>query len=515
MLKKFDQKITEGILFTDQYQLMMAQLYFKLGIHEKPAQFDHFFRSYPDYGNNKAGYCVNAGLEWLVDWMENTRTTEKDIELLKNQKSRSGKNLFENDFLNWFLKNGNFNSLNLKAIPEGRIVHPNEPLTEIKGPIAMAQILETALLNQLNFHTLIATKASRIKEAGKCKLLLEFGTRRAQDRGAIAGARAALIGGADFTSNVGIAELLGIQAKGTHAHSLIQLFLAMGESEFDAFDAFAELYPDDSILLVDTIDTLNSGIPNAIKVFERLKKKGHKPFGIRLDSGDLAYLSVQAAKMLNDAGFPEVKIVLSNELDEIVIWQILTQISEEAPKLGLKAEEIFDRFIFGVGTKLITSEGDAALGGVYKLSAVYHEKNWQPAIKISEVPQKTPIPGDKEVYRIYGENGKATVDLISLEDENPFEKDEIEIFHPWDKDKKRKIKKSEIKNSEKLIVDILEEGNLKYDFPPIEELRNMRENDIQKLDSGVRRMINPHVYHVSLTENLMKLKLKLMNKFKK
>ncbi|MEJ2615876.1 MAG: nicotinate phosphoribosyltransferase, partial [Ignavibacteriaceae bacterium] len=329
MLKKFNQSISEGILYTDQYELVMAQLYFKHGLHETNVQFDHFFRSYPDYGTHKAGYCINAGLEWLIDWIQNSFFTNKEIEILRNQKTGNGKNIFHDDFLNWLQKNGNFSKLTLKAIPEGRTVHPNIPLTVVQGPVAMAQILETALLNQLNYQILIATKACRVKEMSRGGLLIDFGARRGQDRGTNAGIRGALIGGADFSSNVGISHLLGFPAKGTHAHSMVQLFLTLGMTEYDAFEAFAELYPDNCILLVDTIDTLESGIPNAIKVFEKMKKKGQKPIAIRLDSGDLAYLSIQAAKMLNSAGLNDVGIVLSNELDEMNIWQIITQISEE------------------------------------------------------------------------------------------------------------------------------------------------------------------------------------------
>lgn len=229
MFNKFSPAVSEGILFTDQYQLMMAQLYFNIGLHESSAHFDHYFREYPDYGLHKAGYCINAGLEWFIEWMKNARFTEKEISLLREQRTGKNKPLFNDDFLNWLLHNGSFDSINLQAIPEGRIVHPNEPVTVVQGPLAMAQILETALLNQINFQILIATKASRIKEMGRNQLMLEFGARRAQDRGAIAGARAALIGGADFTSNVGISHVLGYPPKGTHAHSMVQLFLSLSE----------------------------------------------------------------------------------------------------------------------------------------------------------------------------------------------------------------------------------------------------------------------------------------------
>ena len=514
MLKKFNQKISEGILFTDQYQLMMAQLYYNMQVHEKPAQFDHYFREYPDYGLHKAGYCVNAGLEWLVDWMQNSFFTNGEIDLLRKQKTSGGKQLFSDDFLKWLLINGNFKNISLKAIPEGRVVHPYEPLTVVQGPLAIAQILETALLNQLNFQTLIATKASRIKEMARGQLLLEFGARRAQDRGAIAGVRGALIGGADYTSNVGISLLLGYPPKGTHAHSMVQLFISMGMTELDAFNSFAELYPDDCILLVDTINSLESGIPNAIKVFEKLKKKGHRPIGIRLDSGDLAYLSIQAAKLLNEAGFTDEIIVLSNELDEMNIWQIITQIIQEAPKYGIEPDGLIKRLTFGVGTRLITSSGDAALGGVYKLVAVKNNEDWDPIIKISETPEKIPLPGNKQVWRLYNNNRKTTADLIGLKEEEINSVQSLSLHHPTDSSKHRKITQNHISKSEPLLVEILKNGELIYNFPSIDEIRNTLSNDLELLDPGVKRLINPHVYHISLTNKLWDLKQRLINDLK-
>ena len=378
--------MAEGILFTDMYQLTMAQLYYRMGFHEIPVQFDHYFRSYPDYGNHKAGYCVNAGLEWLLNWMEEAKFRQQDLDFLRGQKSRTGTAIFADDFLDWLGEQGNFSSLSMLAIPEGRVVHPNTPLTVVQGPLAMAQILETSLLNHLNYQTLIATKAARIREIGQGQVMLEFGLRRAHEKGGNAGTRAALIGGADFSSNVGISAVLGYPPKGTHAHSMVQLFISLGMSELDAFRAYADIYPDDCMLLVDTVDTLESGIPNAIRVFEELRKKGHQPVGVRLDSGDLAYLSIQAAHMLDQAGFDQASIVLSNNLDELIIWQIITQIRQEAPRYGVDPEKLIHRLVYGVGTRLITSWGEPALGGVYKLVAVYHQDTWLPAIKISESP---------------------------------------------------------------------------------------------------------------------------------
>lgn len=514
MLSKFDQQISEGMLFTDQYQLSMAQLYFRHGLHNKHAQFDHFFRDYPDYGAHKAGYCINAGLEWLIDWMQNTKYKDKDIEMLRGQKNGDGTRVFADDFLDWLRNEGNYDDIILQSIPEGRVIHPNTPINVVQGPLAPLQILETALLNQLNYQILIATKASRIKEIGREKPLLEFGARRAHDRGASAGARAALIGGADFTSNVGISHMLGYPPKGTHAHSLVQLFLTLGYSEYDAFKAYADMYPDNTILLVDTINTLESGVPNAIKVFEEMRKKGHKPLGVRLDSGDLAFLSVQVAKMLNQAGFEDVKIVLSNELDELNILQIILQIRDDAVKEGMDPDKIVNRLIYGVGTRLITSAGASSLGGVYKLVSFKKNNEWEPALKLSETKAKTPNPGNKKLWRIYDKNEKATADILTVDDEVPGEMNELTLRHQFEQSKRRKLKKEHISRIEPLLVDIIKGGKLVYDFPSMEELREQRNHDIDKLDSGVRRIINPHVYHVSLSQKLWNLKEELVNAFK-
>ncbi|HEX2913016.1 MAG TPA: nicotinate phosphoribosyltransferase [Chloroflexia bacterium] len=509
-MKLRDQQIGEGILFTDEYQLTMAQVYFRMGLHERTVQFDHYFRTYPDYGQHQAGYCISAGLEWLLDWMQEARFRPDDIDYLRSQTSRTGERLFADDFLEWLSQNGNFDSLTIRAIPEGRVAHPHVPLTVVQGPLAMAQILETALLNFINYQTLIATKASRIRDSAQGRTVLEFGMRRAQGFGANAGTRAALIGGADFSSNVGMSHLLGFQPKGTHAHSLVQLFKALGQDELSAFRAFAEVYPDDCLLLVDTINTLESGIPNAIKVFEELKRKGHTPAGIRIDSGDLAYLSIQAAHMLNEAGFPDVPIVLSNELDELVIWQIHSQILMEAPRYKVEPDSLLKRLVYGVGTNLITSEGSPALGGVYKLVAVQEGQVWKPAIKISEMPLKTPNPGNKQAWRIYDHRGMATADLLGLMDENPLQQPQFVVRHPTDPLKCRTIKQSDIGSYETLLVDVLQEGKLVYDLKSIEQMREQRVQDLQRLDEGVKRLINPHVYHVSLTEKLWDLKQDLI-----
>jgi len=505
------RQTAEGMLFTDEYQLTMAQLYYRMGLHEKEAQFDHFFRSYPDYGAHQAGYCVNAGLEWLLEWMMDARFRAEEIEHLRGQTGRTGERLFADDFLDWLSEHGTFDGVTLRAIPEGRVVHPNVPLTVAQGPLAMAQILETSLLNHLNYQTLIATKAARIRQGGRRQLLLEFGLRRAQGRGANAGARAALIGGADFTSNVGISHVLGYPPKGTHAHSMVQVFMALGEGELEAFQAYADVYPDNCLLLVDTIDTLESGIPNAIRVFEKLQRQGREPMGIRLDSGDLAYLSIQAAKMLNDAGFPDVSIVLSNQLDELVIMQILSQIEEEAPTYEVDPDHLIQRLVYGVGTRLITSQGDAALDGVYKLVAVQEEGQWAPAIKLSETPAKTINPGHKHVWRVYDERGKATADLLSLDEEDPRQMKRLVLHHPTEQATRRVLEQDEISEIEPLLEEVLVNGALACDPPSIEEIRAKRRADVERLDPGVRRIINPHIYHVSLTKRVWDLKRDLIS----
>ncbi len=516
-MREVDQKTAEGILFTDQYQLTMAQLYYRLGLHEKQVQFDHFFRDYPDYGLHKAGYCINAGLEWLLHWMETAHFRDEDIEYLRGQTGRTGAYVFEDDFLTWLRGTApdTFAGITMRAVPEGRVVHPNVPLTVVQGPLAIAQILETSLLNHLNYQTLIATKAARIRESGRRRLLMEFGLRRGQEKGANAGTRAAFIGGADFSSNVGVSHVLGYPPKGTHAHSMVQIFIALGMDELEAFQAYADVYPDDCLLLVDTIDTLNSGVPNAVKVFEELRRKGHEPVGVRLDSGDLAYLSIQVAKMLDQAGFPNASIVLSNDLDELFIWQIITQIIQEAPRYGVDPDQLLGRLVYGVGTRLITSQGEAALGGVYKLVAVRHKGDWLPAIKISESPNKTPNPGHKHIWRIYDRRGKAAVDLLSLDDEDPRQMDKLILRHPSDHTKYRTLERDDITEIESLLVDVLDKGKLVYDLPSIEAMRQRRQADLKRLDPGVRRIMNPHIYHVSLTQRLWNLKQDLIELVKK
>jgi len=509
-----DRRTTEGLLYTDFYQLTMAQLYFRLGWAERRVQFDYFFRSHPHYGAHSAGYSVFAGLEWLLDWMDRTRATPDDVAYLRSLTGAAGQRLFDEDFLTWLGEHGTMDGLSIRAVPEGRVVHPNVPVAVVEGPMAMAQLIETPVLNYLNYQTLVATKASRIREAACGAPILEFGMRRAPERGANAGTRAALIGGADFSSNVGVSRIMGAQPKGTHAHSMIQAFLATGGTELDAFRAFAELYPDDCVLLVDTVDTLGSGVPNAIRVFEELRSAGHEPVGVRLDSGDLAYLAIQAAIQLDAAGFDNVLIVLSNNLDELVIWQIVTQIREEAPRYGVEAESLIPRLAHGVGTALVTSTGDSALDGVYKLVAIEDGGDLKPAIKLSESKAKTLNPGDKRVWRVYDRRGKATADLIGLAGENPVAGEPLTLCHPTDEPRRRRLSGDDVAEIESLHEEVFVDGVRMEEPADLETLRNRRVADLKRLDPGVKRLMNPHLYHVSLSEGLWNHKAELVRRIR-
>lgn len=512
-MKIEQRKLAEGALYTDLYQLTMAQVYYRLGIHEKMAQFDYFFRSYPDYGLHQAGYCVNAGLEWFLDWVQESDFGKPEIEYLSSLKDHQGNALFAQDFLGYLMGKNVASGIALQSIPEGRVVHPYIPVSVVQGPLVFAQLIESSLLNHLNYQTLIATKAARFYDSSQGSRVIDFGMRRAQDRAASAGARAAIIGGAVGTSNTGISAILGYQPSGTHAHSMIQAIVGLGGSELDAFKAYAEIYPDDCILLVDTYDTLGSGVPNAIKVFEDLKTRGHQPIGIRLDSGDLAYLGIQSARMLNEAGFPDTKIVLSNQLDELVIWQITTQIRDEARRYGLDADQLIGRLVYGVGTRMITSSGDSALDGVYKLVAVKENGGWQPAIKISENPEKTLNPGNKFIWRVYDERGKAVADVMSTNEEDLCNQAEIQLRHPTDQTKYRTLKCAALSRVERLLEPVMADGQVVYSLPTLQDIRDLRRSDTDRLYPGVTRLMNPHHYHVSLTEKLWQMKQSLVNEY--
>jgi len=500
-----------GILYTDLYQLTMGQVYFRMGLHEREALFEAFYRRNPDYGAHQAGYTVFAGLDPLLSWMEEARFGEAELNALRALKSRSGRPLFSEDYLAYLKAMGGFSGLTLRAHLEGRVAHPQVPLISVEGPLLQAQLLETALLNRINYETLVATKASRVREAAGEAVVLEFGLRRAPGKGGEGATRASLIGGADRSSAVSLSHLLGLPSSGTHAHSLVQAFLALGHSEEEAFQAFAEVFPDDTILLLDTVDTLHSGLPHAIKVFEALRKKGHRPVGVRIDSGDLAYLAIQVARELDKAGFPEALIVLSGDLDELVIWQIKSQILEEAPRYGVEPEALLKRLVFGVGTRMVVSWGYPALGGVYKLVAIRENGAWAPAIKISDSLEKILNPGHKRVYRVYDERGLATADLLALAEEEVREDRPLTLRHPTDPTKRRVLSPGAF-TLEPLLVEAFRGG--KRLFPPlsIKELRARRDRDVARLDPGVRRLVNPHIYHVSLTERLFALKEELLRK---
>ena len=502
-------RVREGMLFTDQYQLTMAQLYFRKGLHERSAEFDYYFRRYPDYGRHQAGYAVFAGLDPLLEWMEEVHFTDVDLSLLRSQTSATGERRFDEGFLQWLADNGSFDQVVIKAVPEGRIVHANAPIALVQGPLAIVQILETSLLNHLNYPTLIATKASRIHEAAGGRPALEFGMRRGPASGANPGGRAALIGGADFTSNVAVSHQMGVDPKGTHAHSMVQVFMALGEGELEAFRAYADVYPDDCILLVDTINTLRSGVPNAIKVFEEMRAAGHEPVGIRLDSGDLAYLSIEAAEMLDAAGFENVQIVLSGNLDELEIWQIRAQILDEFARAGRDPSRLMGRLVYGVGTRLITSQGHEALDGVYKLVALREGDEWVPAIKVSDSPEKVPIPGDKQIWRVYDRRGRATADVIGTADET-FPSGDVMLHHPHRIGVSRVIEGKDITRIEDLVVEVFRAGKRVGVSPDLAEMRARRIDDLDRLDVGVRRLVNPHIYHVSLTGKMKQLQLDLI-----
>jgi nicotinate phosphoribosyltransferase len=495
------------VLLTDQYQLTMAQLYFRCGLHEKRARFEHFFRSYPDYGGHQAGYAISAGLRTFVEWLNSARFDDFELEVLAQHPTIHGGHLFGDDFLDYLRTHPDFSSLQISAIPEGRVVHPGVPLTVVEGPLLYAQLIETALLNHINFETLIATKASRVLEAARGGQVLEFGARRAQGSGANSVVRAALIGGASGSSLVGRSHELGFLPRGTHAHSMVQAFMALGMGELGAFQAYADVYPDECLLLVDTVDTLESGIPNAITVFEDLRRRGHRPVGIRLDSGDLAHLAVRAAEALDQAGFEDTVIVLSSELDEITIWQILEQIIEEAPRYGVDADALIHRLVYGVGSRLATSQGDPYLDGVYKLVSIEEEGEWRPAIKLSDTPAKIITPGSKKAWRVYDQRGVATADLLSLDTETPAPP--LDLRHPTQPGVHRILPLEGVSGIEPLIEPVTLD-----DLPsPHEEVvaaQKRRLADLERLDPGVRRLVNPHVYHVSLTPKLSHLKQDLI-----
>lgn len=466
-------------MLTDLYQLTMMYGYYKKGVHERQAVFDMFFRR----PVGESTYAVMAGVEQLIELINDLHFGQEDVDYLRTL------GLFDEDFLSYLLTL-HFDG-EIYAIPEGTAVFPGEPLVRVKAKIVLAQLVETALLNIINHQTLIATKASRIVYAAEGGSVLEFGLRRAQGPDAgIYGARAAIIGGCDSTSNVLTAQYFGGAPKGTHAHSWIMSF----GSELEAFRAYAEVFPDSCMLLVDTYDTLASGMPNAITVFKELREKGYKPVGVRLDSGDLAYLSKKAREMLDEAGFTDVKICASGDLDEWVIRDLRQQ--------GARID------IWGVGTKLITSEDYPALGGVYKLSAIEEEGTLKPRIKISESSWKITNPGYKKVIRIYDKaTDKAIADLIMLDEEEIDESEPLVIFSPVDTWKRSTLTNYYIKE---LLKPIFVDGKQVYHSPSMLELREYARADLDTLWDEYKRFTMPHIYKVDLSQKLYDLKHELI-----
>ncbi|MBR6765811.1 MAG: nicotinate phosphoribosyltransferase [Clostridia bacterium] len=466
-------------LMTDLYQLTMMNGYLKHGMKDNVAVFDLFFRPLM----NNSVYAIMAGLEQAIEYVENLHFSDDDIDYLRSLK------IFDEDFME-YLRDFKFTG-EIYAVEEGTPVFPREPLIRVKAPIMEAQLMETALLNIINHQTLIATKASKVVTAAEGARVLEFGLRRAQGPDAgIYGARAAIVGGCDSTSNVLTGQLFDVQVSGTHAHSWVMSF----PDELTAFRAYADIYPNGCLLLVDTYNTLKSGVPNAITVFKELREKGYEPVGIRLDSGDLAYLSKRARKMLDEAGFENAKIVASGDLDENVIWDLKMQ--------GACLD------VYGVGTKLITSNDMPALGGVYKLAAEIVDGKIVPKIKVSENPIKVTNPGYKQVYRLYSnEDNKAIADLITLDDEVIDESKPLTIFDPVDTWKKMTIENFTAKP---LLKPIFVDGKRVYDSP---ELKDIQRNYFKQMDTlwdEYKRLNKPHVYKVDLSQKLYDIKKELL-----
>ncbi|MGI6189782.1 MAG: nicotinate phosphoribosyltransferase [Caldicoprobacteraceae bacterium] len=470
-------------MLTDFYELTMSNGYFQHGMKDTIAYFDMFFRKVPDGG----GFAIMAGVEQLIEYLKNLRFTAEDLDYLHSKK------IFSPDFLE-YLENFQF-SCDVWAIPEGTPIFPNEPIVTVVGPVIQAQFVETMVLLSINHQSLIATKANRIVRAAQGRPVMEFGSRRAQSYdGAVLGARAAYIGGCVGTACAIADRDFGVPAMGTMAHSWVQMF----PSELEAFRAYARTYPSNCILLVDTYNVLKSGIPNAIKVFkEEIVPRGFRPQGIRIDSGDIAYLSKKARQMLDAAGFEDCKIVASSSLDEYIIRDLLQQ--------GAKIDS------FGVGEKLITSSSEPVFGGVYKLAAVQQNEEIIPTIKISENVEKITNPGFKQVYRLYERaTGKAIADVITLHDEVIDDTRPYEIFdpiHTW----KRKTVKDFI--AKKLLVKIFDKGKCIYGSPDVHSIRRFCQEQVNTLWPEVLRFENPHGYYVDLSKPLWDIKQSLLNKY--
>lgn len=455
------------MLHTDLYQINMGETYWNDGIHERTAIFDLYFRSMPF----NSGYAIFSGLERIVQFIEHFKFTETDIEYLREVG-------YQVDYLD-YLKSLRFTG-NIRAMKEGELCFNNEPLIRVEAPLIQAQLIETALLNIVNFQTLIATKASRIKQVVRDEIVMEFGTRRAQEMdAAIWGARAAMIGGFDSTSNVRAGKLFGIPISGTHAHSMVQTY----DDEYTAFKKYAERHKN-CVFLVDTFHTLKSGVPNAIKVAKELGDKINF-IGIRLDSGDIAYLSKEARRMLDEAGFTDAKIFASNDLDE----QTITSLKAQGAKVTA----------WGVGTKLITAYDQPALGAVYKLVAIEEENGeLSDRIKISNNAEKVTTPGKKNVYRIINtKTNKSEGDYITLEDEEPNKEERLKMFHPVHTYKMKYIKHFKAVD---LHHDIFKDGKRVYTLPEIKEIREFAFNNLDILWEENKRYLNPEEYPVDLSK---------------
>ncbi len=466
-------------LMTDLYQLTMMYGYWKHNMQKNRAVFDLYYRRQGEV----TAHAIAAGLEQAVEYIQNLSFDDEDLQYLRSLK------LFDERFLQE-LSHLRFTG-DLYAMPEGTVVFPDEPIVRVFAPIMEAQLIETALLNIINHQTLIATKAARVCQAAQGGSVLEFGLRRAQGPDAgIYGARAAIIGGCSATSNVLTGQLFGIPVKGTHAHSWVMSF----GSELEAFRAYAETFPDSCLLLVDTYDTLRSGVPNAIIVFQELKAKGHEPVGIRLDSGDLTYLSRTARKMLDGAGFQNAKIFASGDLDEDVIWNLIAQ--------GAKID------VWGVGTRLITSQDNPALGGVYKLAAEEIDGVLHPRIKISDNPQKITNPGLKVLYRVYdGQSNKAVADLIALEEEQYDATKPLRLFDPENTWKTMTVTNYILRP---LLVPVFSSGELVYEAPSLLAIQAYAAREMDSFWGEYRRLQSPHRYKVDLSQPLYDLKQQLL-----
>ncbi|HBN85350.1 MAG TPA: nicotinate phosphoribosyltransferase [Clostridiales bacterium] len=467
-------------MLADFYELTMANGYLQHGLQDKIAYFDMFFRRIPDDG----GFAIFAGLEQMIRYMKNLQFTEQDIAYLK------GKNIFTQEFLD-YLRNFKF-TCDVWSVPEGTPIFPGEPIVKVRGPVIEAQFVETMILLTINHQSLIATKAYRIVSAAQGRAVMEFGSRRAQGYdGAVIGARAAYIGGCIGTSCTMTGRDFDIPALGTMAHSWVQMF----PNELDSFKAYAKSYPDGCTLLIDTYDVLRSGIPNAIKTFDEvLAPLGKRPAGVRIDSGDIAYLSKEARTMLDKAGYPDCKIVASNSLDEHLIRDLLVQNA----KIDL----------FGVGERLITAKTEPVFGGVYKLSAIEEDGKAVPKIKISENAGKITTPGAKEVYRFYDKNtGIALADLLTLEDEVIDETKPYEIFDPLYTWKRKTLTDFTVR---KLLVPIFEKGKCVYESPDIHKIKEYCKQQVDTLWEEVKRFESPHNYYVDLSQELWDVKYNLI-----